>query len=792
MDPEDKRAVMDLTKKEPVNIGDVRRLLGFIGFYRKYIPDFARRARVLYDLLKVKDKDKKGQRGNSRALKNGQLSPNTKIAWTSAHQAALKDLIDTLLSPPVMAYPRFDRPFQLHVDACSLGLGAILYQKDDDYVQHVVAYASRSLSPAEKNYHLHSGKLEFLALKWAVVDRFKDYLYYAPSFVVYSDNNPLCYVLSTPRLDATRLRWVCELADFNFTIKYKPGPQNKDADGLSRMPLEFGKYESECTLESTKEEIEATVKMASARFENKLTVLTSIEELKAETMPEIPSYVKVKREELLEAQNADKDISLVMTLVSRGKQPTALQRKSYSPQVKQVLRSWSKLVVSEDGILRRKICLSSGELRYQIVLPRVYHEIVLEELHVKMGHLGAERVLALARERFYWPNMASEIEDFIQKKCTCVKDKRPNRSRVAPLQPVVTTYPFEMVSIDFLHLEPCQGGYEYILVIVDHFTRFAAAYPTKNKSGRTAADKMFNDFFMRFGFPDKLHHDQGREFENNFFTRLQALTGVKHSRTTPYHPQGNGQCERLNRTLLSMLRTLPKDHKRDWKNHLNKMTHAYNCTRNDSTGHSPFYLVFGRHPRLPIDLIFGLNEETVKGKSDYVSNWKQNLEEAYRIAAKNAAKAGQRAKDRYDKQPQSGALDPGDRVLVRNLLERGGPGKLRSHWEPDVHVVLKRLSDSPVYEVQVEGKAGRIRRLHRNLLLQCNELPMEPIPTKQKRRYSRKTRTALSSPSWRHDTSTSDSDVELVPYVPAISSDNQSSLNPNAPAFRAKSGQTVF
>ena len=147
-----------------------------------------------------------------------------------------------------MAYPCFNDPFVLHTDASEVGLGAVLYQKQNGALK-VIAYGSRTLSPAEKNDHLHSGKLEFLALKWSICEQFRDYLYYAPSFVVYTDNNPLTYVLSSAKLNASGLRWINDLADFNFTIKYRPGSANRDADTLSRVPLDFESYMNKCTQE---------------------------------------------------------------------------------------------------------------------------------------------------------------------------------------------------------------------------------------------------------------------------------------------------------------------------------------------------------------------------------------------------------------------------------------------------------------------------------------------------------------------------------------------------------------
>ena len=188
--------------------------------------------------------------------------------------------------------------------------------------------------------------------------------------------------------------------------------------------------------------------------------------------------------------------------------------------------------------------------------------------------------MQLTREHFYWPHMQHDITDFITRNCRCLKQKPPTFRQREPLQPIITSAPLGIVSVYYMHLEKSSSGYEYILVVVDHFTRYAQAYATKDKSGKTAARYLF---ILRFGFPEKIHHDQGGEFENELFHHLERAADINHSRTTPYHPEGNGKPERFNRILVSMLRTLPETYKTHWRDHLPKVVHAYNRCKHVAT-----------------------------------------------------------------------------------------------------------------------------------------------------------------------------------------------------------------
>ena len=189
------------------------------------------------------------------------------------------------------------------------------------------------------------------------------------------------------------------------------------------------------------------------------------------------------------------------------------------------------------------------------------------------------------------------------KACRCLKQKQPSKKTRAPMQSITTIAPLQLSSIDFMHLEHSPGRYEYILVIVDHFTRYSHAYATRNKSARTVASKLYDDFILQFSYPANVHHDQGKEFENDLFRHLKQLCDISHSRTTLYHPQRNGQVERYNCTTLSMLRAIPEFKRSKWKDFLNEVVHLYNCTQHEAIGYCPIFLMFVSHPHLPTDLM---------------------------------------------------------------------------------------------------------------------------------------------------------------------------------------------
>ena len=668
----------------PTNRKQLHRFLGFTGYYRRFVDNYARIAGPLHELLKGDDGKRKGKKN----VKNKVCVP---FVWGPPQQEAFSALIKALTTTPVLAFAEYSKPFVVQVDASFEGLGAVLCQEKEGLLKPI-AYASRKLSPSEKRYPVH--KLEFLALKWAVCDKFHDYLY-SSDFQVWTDNNPLTYVMKSAKLDATGLRWVAELSLYHFSIRYRPGRSNAAADALSRI-------EEDITLSS--DSVQAICSGAEAGE------LVSTISMSHEAVPECSTdRTSLSTTDWAQLQEDDEAISLVIKSLQDAKPQDKLSGEAKK------LWSQRKRLVIENNILYRT-CQQESSLTKQLVLPLSSRREVLHHLHDDMGHFGRDRVLNLARSRFYWPGMMSEISTYISECESCLK--RKGKDPVAELVNMTSSQPMELVCMDFLCLEQSSGGYSNILVLTDYFTRYAMAVPTRNQTARTTAKVLVDLFINHYGLPQRLHSDMGANFTGKVITEMCRMLGIKRSTTTGYHPMGNGQCEKMNRTLLDMLGTLPEAKKSRWKDFVQPLVHAYNCTKCEVTGFSPFELMFGRVPRLPVDHYFGLTNETEETSyNQYVEDLRKRLRDSYLTARGRMSTAQERSKERYDRKVRGNILEEGDRVLVRKTKFEAGRHKLANKWEDKVYLIHHQLDDLPVYELKPEDGRGRSRRLHRNNIL---------------------------------------------------------------------------
>ena len=600
-------------------------------------------------------------------------------------------------------------------------------QEDDEGIKRVISYARRSLSKSEKNYPAH--KLEFLALKWAVSEKFKDYLY-GGKFEVFTDNNPLTYILTSAKLDATTQRWIAGLASFHFSLSYKSGKSNTEVDALSRIkwPDAINEHISNMHLW-----VKIPEEIVLSCFQGVLFPNGSIDAIARTAVLPKPVYdlrftskeklsPYMSRDMWYREQKKDPQLLELKNLLSTGYWKNQIKEKILQkyPLVEPFLHNIKQFWLRKDDLLYRKVSTNfqgAQTCLWQLLLPQQLIKKALEGCHDQCGHLGRDRTLSLLRERFYWPNLYKDCLEHLEscRPCKLRKARAPHQ----PLKPLSASRPMELVHLDYLCLEPCKGNIENVLVVTDHFTRYSQAFPTKTQTAQTTAKVLWDNYICHYGFPEKIISDQGRNFESDLIKEFCDLAKVKKLRTTPYHPMTNGQCERFNRTLCDMLGTLETEQKANWKAFIHTLTHAYNATRNSSTGYSPFFLMFGRHPRLPVDVAFGIHRAgngVTFSKSKYVDRLQRHLAHAYRTAKTFTDKESSRQKALFDKRSKDLRLQPGDLCLVKKTSWKARH-KIQNRWEDDFYVILSQTNeDIPVYTIRNTITADE-KTLHRNLLL---------------------------------------------------------------------------
>uniref|UniRef100_A0A3B3X627 Integrase catalytic domain-containing protein n=1 Tax=Poecilia mexicana TaxID=48701 RepID=A0A3B3X627_9TELE len=255
--------------------------------------------------------------------------------------------------------------------------------------------------------------------------------------------------------------------------------------------------------------------------------------------------------------------------------------------------------------------------------------------------------------------------------------------------------------------------------MTDWFTRYSWAVPTKDQTAQTTVQVLWSHVIQTFGCPARFHTDRGPNFESALMQELCKCYGIIKSRTIPYHPAGNGSVERMNQTLLNMLRSLGAERQHRWPEYLPELLQAYNNTIHGSTGYAPSFLMFGRHLRQPVDVGLGVEQpQSQCDKEGWVKDHHAKLSFAYGLAKQHMAKVAACSKRQYDRKTQALPLAPGERVWVRDR-NRKGQGKLHPGWSDEPHVILEQVGKTGVvYKVQPE-RGGREKMLHRNALKLC-------------------------------------------------------------------------
>ena len=275
---------------------------------------------------------------------------------------------------------------------------------------------------------------------------------------------------------------------------------------------------------------------------------------------------------------------------------------------------------------------------------------------------------------------------------------------------LIAVKPLHILAMDFTVLEKSSCGLENVLVLTDVFTKYTLAIPTKDQKARTVAKVLVDEWFLKFGIPERIHSDGGRSFQNNLIQELCTLYGISKSKTTAYHPEGNSQVERFNNTMHGLLRTLPPEQKRHWPRYLKELCYAYNATPHASTSFSPFYLMFGVHPRLPIDLLLqGEEESTVSNMDEWIVGHRERMENARQLALANIQQKADERKQRHDKKAADWNLPVGTKVLLRNRVL--GRNKIQDCWDSLPYVVVNRKDN--VYAVKSADGIGPTKHVNR-------------------------------------------------------------------------------
>jgi hypothetical protein len=610
---------------QPKNVTEVQEFMGFANFYRRFIKGYSGVATPLTNLTK-KDKS---------------------FSWTGDEQFAFEELKRRFTEAPILAIFDPEQPIIVETDASDYAIGACISQIGKDGKIHPIAFLSRKMSPAESNYDIHDKEL------LAIVAAFQDWRVYLEGskypIKVLTDHKNLTYFTTTKVLNRRQVRWAELLASYNFQIHYQKGSENGRADALSRRS-DHREGPAREPYSILRENIDGTLE-----YDHRITA----------------SSLTIQDDEW------EKAIKKAYT-----KDTMAQQLLKEPPRE-------SRIQVIEGIILMEGL----------IYVPQSLRQGVFERYHdaKTMGHQGIDRTLERIQRMYYFPKMRGYVEENIRKCDACNRNKASRHKPYGEMQsPKAPEGAWESIALDFIvKLPPSRERvtgtvFDTVLVVTDRLTKYAHFIPYKESASAEDLAYTFTKYITgNHGIPKEIISDRDKLFTSKFWKSLTDQLGIHQKLSTAYHPQTDGQTERLNQTLEQYLRFYVNYQQNNWVELLPVAQLAYNSTATSTTGISPFYANFGFNPAS------ALEPRHLEGLAERATVTVDKLKNLHQELSRDVEFLAQRSAMYYNsKRLRSPRLKEGDKVyLLRRNIKTTRPSDKLDHKKFGPFKIKRNIKD---------------------------------------------------------------------------------------------------
>jgi hypothetical protein len=630
----------------PASVKDVRSFLGLANYFRKFVQGYSTLVEPLTRLTR------------KELVWNNQT-------WDSACEQAFQGVKTALTNAPVLIMPnQAEGDYEVICDASLVGIGAVLTQGGKP-----IAFESGKFSEAERRWTTTEQEL------WAVVHALKTWRCYLEGipFKVITDHNPLVHLQTQTNLTRKQARWSQYLQQFEFTWEYRPGRTNV-ADPLSRIPQARPAQLNAISLKTLIERITRSKIDAQGKPENG-------------DVPEGPSHgAKRKRGQKGKEKKPVAAPALGAPPADAGQPTIDLLSQMQSGYRSDPWFAQANNLKSADLHQRDGLWLTRN---HQVAIPDApgLRRGILYELHdsALSGHPGGDKTLHAVKRAYWWPNMAAEVAEYVRTCASCQRNKALNKKPIGVLHPLpIPRDKWESVSMDFITQLPKSTGpteYDAIAVFVDRLSKMVRIAPTTSDiTSEGVAQLLFDNVFRHHGVPTSLITDRGSTFMSEAFQSFMKLLGTTHNKTTAYHPQSDGQTERTNQTLETMLRHYVGGRPHGcWHTCLAAAEFAINNAYTPSIGTTPFLLNYGREPRLPSSI--------TPARVPKAQEWADRMIFGLADAKHHLRLAQERQKKQYDKGRRDIQLVVGQQVLLssknitlRRVGDKTSTPKLMPKW----------------------------------------------------------------------------------------------------------------